>query len=232
MSSGETPAHLELKRLAVCWALANRLPLVGVEVRVPKSAYRADVAALSRHPVGEYAVTALFECKQARSDFICDGADEPALSIEVKETADRLTELRKLIGGHRPDLRRGDSLFPEFDDYDFTGLKHDALHEIQRRLEILQRKVVEGVKFARLHRYHAADHLYLVTEPGIVHPHEVPAGWGWLERDGASLVVKQPPERHMPSADARLAWLENVAIAGARAAKRQLGVPFNSPAPA
>jgi hypothetical protein len=42
--SGETRAHWELKRAALYWAQVQGYGIAGVEVRVPKSRYRADVA--------------------------------------------------------------------------------------------------------------------------------------------------------------------------------------------
>ena len=216
MTRGETQAHRELKRLAFAWALENGLPIAGCEVRVPKSGYRADVAALSRGPLGEVGLVALFECKQCRSDLIRDHADEPAVRIRSVELAARLGELRAMIAVHRPDLRRGVSLFAEFDEYDLVGLRHETLHALERELGVLQSKLANCVKFARLSRYRAADHLYLVTEPEIVEAHEVPVGWGWLVREGEGLVLRQPPVRYRTTAELRGRWLEAVALAGTR----------------
>jgi len=223
MKRGETQAHLELKRLAFTWARENGWALAGCEVRVPKSGYRTDVAAMSRSPLGESATVVLFECKQCRSDLIRDCADEPLVRTRTVEIAGRVRELRALVAVHRPDLRRGESLFAEFDDYDLGGLRHDTLHGLERELRFLQSKLANCIKFARLSRYHAADHLYLVTEPEIVEPCEVPVGWGWLVRDGAELSLRQPPVRHKPSAELRVAWLEAIALAGSRSTQRLMG---------
>ena len=222
--SGESLAHRELKRLASEWALTQRLPLLGCEVRVPRSPYRADLVAASRCPVGDTGVVAMFECKQARSDFLRDEANEPEVRRTAEGLAARARELRGLIAGHRPDLRRGESLFPEYDDYDLRGLKHDTLDEIECALEVCQHKILRSLKFARLHRYHAADHLYLVTVRGLIELHEVPTGWGWLEtgNDGDGLCLRHPPVRHATTAQVRLAWLESIALAGTRAHLRSL----------
>jgi len=222
--SGESPAHRELKRLATEWALAQRLPLLGCEVRVPRSPYRADLVAASRSPMGDTGVVAVFECKQARADFLRDEANEPVVRRTAEELTARVGELRGLIAGHRPDLRRGESLFPEYDEYDFRGLKHDTLEKVERALEVCQRKILCSLKFARLHRHHAADHLYLVTVRGLIEPHEVPAGWGWLETGNHSgeLCLRHPPVRHETTAQVRLAWLESIALAGARAHLKSL----------
>ncbi|ATC62933.1 hypothetical protein CMV30_02570 [Nibricoccus aquaticus] len=222
MSSGETQAHRELKRLAFQWALEHGLPIAGCEVRVPKSGYRADVAAMSRESLSEAGVVALFECKQCRADLIRDHADEPVVRSRSVELAARVGELRAMIAVHRPDLRRGVALFAEFDEYDLAGLRHETLHALERELGVLQSKLANCVKFARLSRYHAADHLYLVTEPGIVEAHEVPVGWGWLVREDDALVLRQPPVRYRTTAELRGRWLEAVALAGTRIAQRVL----------
>ena len=225
MKRGETQAHLELKRLAFTWARDHGLTLAGCEVRVPRSGYRADVAAMSREPLGEHARVALFECKQCRADLVRDCADEPLVRTRSAEVAARVRELRALIAVHRPDLRRGESLFAEYDDYDLSGLRHDTLEALERELGFLQSKLANGIKFARLSRYQAADHLYLVTEPMIVEAGEVPLGWGWLEREGEQLVLRQPPERHRLAVELRVAWLEAIALAGTRSTRRLIGAP-------
>ena len=127
-----------------------------------------------------------------------------------------MQSLRAAVASHRPDLRRGESLFPEFDCYDLAGLRHDTLHRLEQELETLQQKLLTSVKFSRLHAHQPADLLYLVTEPGIMAAHEVPNGWGWLIREGDALVLIQPPVRLAPRPEQRLAWLESIAIAGTR----------------
>lgn len=216
MSSGETQAHRTLKRLALSWARADGLVIAGFEVRIPHSGYRADVAAASRHPMGREGRVALFECKQGRADFLRDQADETGTRTQATALATRVQALRAAVASHRPDLRRGETLFPEFDSYDFAGLRHDTLHGLEHELEGLQQKLLTSIKFSRLHTYQAADLLYLVTEPGIMAAHEVPNGWGWLVREGDALVLAQPPVRLAPRPEQRLAWLESIALAGTR----------------
>jgi hypothetical protein len=223
MGRGETEEHRTLKRLACEWAQSAGFAFVACEVRVPRSGYRADVAALTRKLRSPEARSALFECKQSRADFLRDQVDEPAAQAETRALSERLRALRALLAVHRPDLRRGESLFAEFDSYDFGGLRHETLHELEAEFEALQRKLLLGVKFSRLHKYHAADFLYLVTEPSILEPHEVPAGWGWLERDGETLALREPPLRHQAAPQSGLAWLESIALAGSAASRRILG---------
>lgn len=223
---GESAAHRELKRLAVGWALGQRLALFGTEVRLPRSGYRADVAAATPRVLSPAACTAVFECKAGRADFRRDAADEIESAREARDLRVQLLALREAIGGHYPDLRRGEELFPQFDAIDLRGLRHRRHDQLTRRLRAAERRCLEGTKFARLARWRAASLFYLVTEPGLVAPDEVPEGWGWLERAEGVLVLRMRPCLHATTPEERVAFVERIAAATAAGARRGLGIPW------
>ncbi len=213
--SGETATHRELKRLALEWALAHRLRLAATEVRLPRSGYRADVAAATPRVLSANALTAVLECKASRADFLRDSAPEVGALERIACLHGRLTALRRLIAGHRPDLRRCEELFPEFDAVDLRGLRHETHDRLATELRVAQRKLHEGTKFAKLARWHAASMLYLVAEEGILAPHELPEGWGLLVRRGATLEsVSKPCLRDTTPAE-RVALIERIAAMAA-----------------
>ena len=214
--TGETPAHRELKRLALAWAGTRRLVLGATEVRLPRSNYRADVAAATPRTLANNAVTAVFECKASRADFLVDSAVETGAAESIAQLRERLAALRTLIAGHRPDLRRGEELFAEFDAYDLRGLKHETHDRLSAELRVAERKLQDGTKFARLFRWRAASLLYLVTEDEVLEPHELPEGWGWLVRRGETLkLAKRPCLRETTPAE-RVALVERIAAVAAR----------------
>lgn len=221
---GETALHRELKRLSVEWALAHRLSLCCTEVSLPRCSYRADVAASTPRITSPHAVTAVFECKASRSDFLRDGADERTIATEIVELTERLEALRRSIAHHCPDLRRGEELFPEFEEVDLRGVRHDTHRRLTAALRIAQAKHLEGTKFSRLARWRCASLFYLVAEPDLIARHEVPDGWGLLVREGESLVLKQLPLRHETTPEQRIAFLERLTAAASRDARRGLGV--------
>jgi len=210
MAKNETPAHRRLKLLALHWAGANGFGLAAVEVRVPRTGYRADVAACSR---GRGRRTAVFECKQARADFIKDAHAEAATRARLEELSQRRAKLEELLAVHRPDLRRSDALFPEFDSWDFSGLEHQAYREVLADLATLQARILHGTKFSKMFRYCCADFLYLVVEENIFAAAEVPAGWGLLLRCGDALELVRPPVALAAIPEQRLALLESIAAA-------------------
>lgn len=221
MTRGETQAHVQLKRLALAWAADNGLVIGASEVRVPKSGYRADVAACSR---GEQRRTAVFECKQARADMLKDSHAEQATRERLTELTLRRRVLEELFTTHCPDLRRGDALWPEFDSWDFSRLEHHGYRAVLGELESVQRRVIRGTKFSRMFRWRCADFLYLVVEDGIFAEAEIPAGWGLLVRRGEELRLARPPVALDATESQRVALLECIAIAATRPLRKELGL--------
>lgn len=230
MPSLETEKHLRLKTLALAWAQANGFPICGVEVRVPKSGYRADVAAMGR---GLAARAAVFECKQARADLLKDAHAEVATRSRLAELAARRRSLEEMLAVHRPDLRRGEALWPEYDSWDFSSLEHRTYRGVLDELETVQRRVLRGTKFSKMFRYRCADFLYLVVEDGIFAEAEVPSGWGLLVRttneSGDGLRLARAPADLEAAATQRMALLEMIALAGTRAVNRAAGVTLPRP---
>lgn len=210
-SRSESAAHRELKRLALGWARERRLVLGACEVRVPRSPYRADVAAATPRITSDNAVTAIFECKVSRADFRRDSESETGAREHIRALADRLGELRRLIASHRPDLRRGEELFPEWDCIDLRGLRHDTHDALVAALRTARTRFEECTKFARLARWRAATFHYLVAEEGLFESWEIPDDWGWLVRRGEALELKQPPLRHETTPEERVAFVERIA---------------------
>lgn len=225
MPSAETANHQRLKTLALAWAQANGFAICAPEVRVPRSGYRADVAGCGR---GAGARTAVFECKQSRADLLKDAHAEAATRARLRELVDRRRALEEMLAVHRPDLRRGEALWPEFDSWDFSSLEHRAYRALLAELETVQRRVLRGTKFSRMFRYRCADFLYLVVEDGIFAEAEIPAGWGLLIRaatpGGDELRLVRPPANLDAAPVQRAALLEMVALSGTRAVNRAAGI--------
>ena len=216
MSLGETAAHRRLKELAIRWAAEAGFAIVATEVRAPRSGFRVDVAAYGRGTRQRPVRTALFECKQARADLLKDSRVEGDTRDRLAGLLARRAKLEELIAGHRPDLRRGETLFPEFDSIDVRGLRHETYAAVIDEIAMLQRRLLHGVKFEQLRRYVAADALYLVVEEGIFADAEIPAGWGLLVRREETLESMRPPLQLSPAPEARMALLENIAVAACR----------------
>lgn len=228
MATNETEMHRQLKQLALEWARANAFTIAAAEVRVPQSGYRADVAAYAPGRGGRPVRTAIFECKQARADLLKDAHAEEATRTKFAELIERRRKLEELFAMHRPDLRRGEALWPEFDSWDFSGLEHGTYRTVLSELRALQTRRLKGTKFSKMFRYRCADLLYLVVEENIFAEAEIPAGWGLLVRHGEALARERAPAALESTAPQRLALLENIALSATGGASRQ---PADTAAP-
>ncbi len=200
--------------------------MCATEVRVPKSGYRADVAAASSRDERR---TVVFECKQARADLLKDTHAEDATRSRLVELSERRRTLEGLLAVHRPDLRRCEALWPEYDSWDFSSLDHPTYRSVLAEIDTVQRRIVRGTKFSRMFRYRCADFLYLVVEDGIFAEAEIPAGWGLLVRRGDGVECARRPADLSATAAQRLALLDSIALAGTRAVNRAMGVEFSRP---
>ena len=137
---------------------------------------------------------------------------------------ERRRTLEDLLAIHRPDLRRGEALWPEYDSWDFSSLEHRAYRGVLEELEAVQRRVLRGTKFSKMFRYRCADFLYLVVEENIFAEAEIPAGWGLLLRSGEALELARPPAQLDAAPEQRTALLESIALAGTKAVNRAAGI--------
>jgi hypothetical protein len=218
--AGETEAHRRLKARAVAWALEAGYTAIADEVRLPRTPYRADVVAarFDKHAVE----IAVFECKQARADLLKDAAAERRSAARLEELHARRVALEAQLAIHLPDLRVGEALFPEFDRYDFSDLRHEGFRAICAEMARLKSRLYGKTKFAKLVRWRAAHAFHIVAAQGICTAAEVPEGWGLLVETGATLEQQRRPVRiECPDPAAVVAA---IARAGTRRLMKEAGV--------
>jgi hypothetical protein len=227
--TGETQRHLDLKRRALLWAQARGYTFCASEVRVPGSAFRADVVACRPGRAEDGLLDAIvFECKQSRADLLRDNAGERETADRLREVAARRAELERMLGLHLPGLRRGESLFAECDAYDLDEIRHEGLRSVRREEAILLGRLYGRMKFDRMRRYRKADAHYLAVSPGILEAHEAPAGWGVLVAEGErDLALIRRAERVECGPAARLALVRAIAQAATRQTNAAAGITWD-----
>lgn len=220
MSSGETAAHRQLKRAALFWAQQNGYTAAGLEIRTPASKFRADVAACKPPKDGEPGLSAVFECKQARSDFLKDRHALEENRERLAELTERRRKLERQLGIHHPSLRAGDALFQDYESVDLSSLKHAGYQQLLRELGQVRNRIFGKTKFDRMVRWRCANLFYLVAPPGLVELSELPEGWGLLtgQTDGDEPVVElkleQKPRLVEAPVERRLEMLQRIAVSG------------------
>ena len=224
-TKGETEAHTRLKRLAFVWAQAQGFSACAMEVNLPKCRYRADLAAC-RWQRKQIVSTAVFECKQALCDLRRDNCQSEAASRRLDAICKRRQVLETCLREHYPNLRNGDSLFPEFDPQAFTAIGHRGHARLLHDLRALQNRLYDCTKFDKLVRYRCANLFFLVLPEQLFREPEIPVGWGVLVESNGELMLTRKPVWHETSTDNRIRFLQRIAAAGTRALNRQLEVTF------
>jgi hypothetical protein len=243
MPAGESPAHLELKRLALIWAQANGYPIAACEVSLPNLRFRLDVAAyrpastriLKRDErreidrsvsVAALGLSAIFECKASRADLVRDCRHSDRLIARMKELGEVRIELERYLRIHSPNLLKGDGLWPEYETAAFERSDHPPYLKVVKALATLSRQLHGQTKMENLFKWNAANLHYLVVEPNLIEDHEIPVGWGLLVRNGQRLDLRILPELKQIADEVRLAFLHRVATAGTKATNREAGVNY------
>jgi hypothetical protein len=167
-----------------------------------------------RQPV--VGTTAVFECKQARSDFLKDSHAAAETAQRLQAVDARRQTLERLLGMHQPSLRKGESLFAEYDAIDISRYEHKTYRKVMREIAILQARLYGKTKFDKVARYRCANLCYLVVEDGILQPHEVPLHWGLLVRRSEALTLERMPVWQDVPVPTRLDLLQRIAMTGTR----------------
>jgi hypothetical protein len=222
---GETERHARLKRLAFLWAQAQGYSACAMEVSLPKCSYRADVAACRLAPK-RIASTAIFECKQALCDLRRDNCQSDAARQRLEAICARRQLIETRLRTHYPNLRNGDSLFPEFDPPDFTVIGHRGYARVLRQVRVLQNKLYDCTKFDKLLRYRCANLYFLVLPKELFRDSEIPVGWGALLESHGALTLTRKPIWHETAEEDRVQLLHRIAVAGTRFLNRQLAMAF------
>ena len=235
MPASETPRHLELKRLSLGWAQLQGFRIAGTEVSLPHLRVRLDVAACRAPKRSERAAvpqgcdaavgaTAIFECKQHRGDFLRDSRSAEKITVRLRALHERRRLYESSLPVHLPSLRKGETLFPEFDGCRFEEAGFEPYDTIQAEIRQLTTQLHQQTKFTKLLRWGAANLHYVVVEDGVAEPHELPPGWGLLIRAEGQLQLAAPATWQEISGERRFELLLRIAMAGTRATSRQMRV--------
>jgi hypothetical protein len=127
---------------------------------------------------------------------------------------------------HYPNLRNGDSLFPEFDSRNLTGLGHRGYSRVLRELRAVQNRLYDCTKFDKLSRYRCANLFFLVLPEELFRDSEIPVGWGALVESDGALTLMRKPVWQETAVENRVRLLQRIAMAGTRAFNRQLEIRF------
>ena len=171
-------------------------------------------------------ITAVFECKASRVDFLRDARSLEMTSDRLKILDARRTSIEEELRLHYPSISNGDSLFQEYHSVDFQRPDHERYQRTLRDIQRIQGSLHANTQFDRLVKWGAANLFWLVADPEVIAGHELPVGWGLLIRRGEGLDVAIKPLLHEVSESERLGLFHRIAMAASRAVNREHGIAY------
>lgn len=177
----------ELRRAAVGWLAAQNPTGLGVMVATRIARFQADVAAFWSRPMklGDVRTlvpykTAIVDVRRDRTQCWPDCARQAELLSLLRAEKEKREKLETEIRQKEPGLRRDDSLFADYQLWDYAASENRKYHKCLRDIEELERALYNGSRFERVRQARVADYLYLAVPAGEVHPHELADSWGLL----------------------------------------------------
>jgi hypothetical protein len=225
---GESPNHIRLKRLALIWAQSRGYRACGVEVTLPRCRYRADVAAFKAAKNG--GTSAIFECKQSLVDLRRDNGCAAETRKRLQAVQRRRETIERNLRVHYPALRVPESLFTEFDPYNFEHINHRGYGRVLRQVRTLQNRLFDSTKFEKLVRYRCANLLFLVLPNELYRQSEIPVGWGALVECNNALELVRRPVWHETTEVSQWTFLQRLAVTGTRGVNRAFAIDFEQTA--
>mgnify|MGYP000229249332 CR=1 FL=1 len=214
-----------LQRAVLRWLVEEQeITALARDVPTRVSRYRADVAGFRSKPFrnsGEGPsriltpqTTLIVQCYVHREQCWPDCTSAEQLLERLRQLKQRQAELEEHIRQDEPELRRGDSLFEEYAEWNYAQSRNPEFHKIRRDIHQTEHAIYRGTKFEQIRQAELADLLYVAVPWGELQESEVADGWGllWISRDLGVTPIKEPEHRECLPAH-RVHLIQNIASA-------------------
>lgn len=132
-----------------------------------------------------------------------DCGDKDKLLRKIREIKEQKVALEAVIRVSEPRLKESDSLFDEYENWNYAASVNHEYQNCLKQIEKIQHALYNGSRLERIRRGHVADLLYLAVPAGEVHVDELADGWGLLYIDSKHQVteikkaeLQEPPEKN------------------------------------
>jgi hypothetical protein len=209
-------APLFMKRAVMAWLQKQKPACIGTAVPTRFSRYQADVAAFWARPSGKFLKpekTIIVELRHQRELCWPDCSNQEQLLPLLRKMKGWKDSIQKEIRQNEPHLRDSDTLFEEFESWDYSGSENQDYHNCCRRIEEIEHALYKGSRFEQIRQAHVADLLLLAVPFGSVHPHELADGWGllYVKEDMNVDLIREPDSWDCPEKN-KLHLVQNIAI--------------------
>ncbi len=229
----DSKTQLKCKQAVLRWLLAMDPTGIGMNVPTRISRFQVDIGAFWSAPDRKRQLhprkTAIVEMRFERCNCWPDISKHEDLLGSLREVKNEKQQLEAQIRHDEPELRVGDNLFTEIEDWDYAGSHNPRYHLCLKRLEEIQHALYAGSRFEQIRRAHSADFLYLAVPSGLIDARELANGWGLLYiEDNFEVKEIKKAQQEETSSDCKLHFIQNLAASAMKSALFAAGVNINN----
>jgi len=222
----------DMKRAILGWLLTQKPSGIGLKVPTRVSKYCADVAAFWSSPGKKHLMqpqkTFIVEIRKNREHCWPDCTKQEELLPLLLEQKKIKIEIESEIRATEPELKDSDTLFTEYESWQYIRSKNKKYKRCLKQLEEIEHALYKGSRFERIRRASVADNLYLAVPEGTLSPSEVADTWGLLYiKPDLSVEVIKAAEDWNCTIENRLHLAQNIAASSRDALYFSLGVGKN-----
>ena len=219
----------DMKRAILAWFVPQKPSGMGLNVPTRVSKYCADIAAFWSSPGAKRLMapdkTVIVEIRRNREQCWPDCSRQEELLPLLREKKNEKASLEAMLRKTEPELKDGDTLFPEFENWNYKLTKNRAYHKCLKQLEEIEHALYKGSRFEQIRRAYVADYLYLAVPTGTVAPEELADGWGLINinPDMTAELVKKAEKWDCPERN-KLHLIQHIAAACRKSLLFSLGM--------
>ena len=210
-------APLKMKQAVLQW-LAKQAPSgIATKVATRISKYQVDVAAFWSQPAGNrrrIEKTVLVEIRNDRDHCWPDCSNRETILKKLRELKAEQASLEKIIEKTEPQLKASDTLFEEYECWDYGKSQNADYHKCLNNIEELQHSLYKGSRLELIRQSHTADFIYIAFPEGTIHADELIDGIGLLAiKDNLEIEEIKTPDALICKTENRNHIVQNIAIA-------------------
>ena len=219
----------EMKRAILAWLIPQKPSGMALNVPTRVSKYCADIAAFWSSPAKKRLLaptkTLIVEIRKSREQCWPDCSRQEELLPLLLGKKEEKASIEAVLRREEPELKDEDTLFPEFESWNYKLTKKRKYHKCLKQLEEIEHALYKGSRFEQIRRAHVADYLYLAVPTGTVQPNELADGWGLINinPDMTTKVVKEADKWECPIQN-KLHLIQHIAAGCKKSLLFSLGV--------
>lgn len=208
---------LKMRQAVLLWLAKQNPSGIATKVATRISKYQVDVAAFWSVPAGarrRVEKTVLVEIRNDRDHCWPDCSNRETLLKKLRELKAEKASLEEFIEKTEPQLKASDTLFEEYECWEYEKSRNADYHKCLRDIEDLQHSLYKGSRLELIRQSQTADFIYIAFPEGTIHADELIDGIGLLAIK-ANLEIEEikTPDALSCKAESRNHIVQNIAVA-------------------